>query len=192
MDITLGFEEIVDRFDEVLREGLQDVVDDKDAQRVALDQARALQLGMPYLPIAIGTLGGFFVGSIPSLVRDVMADEFPYVAVTNGDVSPDPEFARRDQLRTLRFDVAVHSIAYSSDLEGPEHAWRIAARLADCAHTTLISDSRTKRLIQRAPNPTRGRVSAPDRFNQQGIQSSGGWWVPVSLTYSLRVTAPPE
>lgn len=193
----LGIEDLVDLMSDTMEDKLNTALDRQFANREPKDQARADRRGVDYVPITLPHVDptSFYVGSIPSLIRDDLPDSaYPYVAVTFDDATPDPENERQDHRNVYRETLMVHTIAKATLVEGPEFAFRRAARMAEAAYSVVMGDGQLKRLVQGVSNPMRALISEPFRVSLDGNdandfywQAAGTQWVAKSYTFPEEV-----
>jgi hypothetical protein len=193
----LGIEELVDQVETVLSESLNDMIDQRNAYWVPLDQERAAMRGVAYEPIVVDAIAddAFHTFNIPSLVREEFntLDNIPYVAIVPDDSAPDAEDARQDHRNVQQQLLSIHSIARTmTPAEDPELAGRRAVRIADAIYMTVLSDMRLSRKLKPLSNPVRVRVSEPFVFNVEGHGDEDYYWQAAGVQYAVKsyTTAP--
>jgi hypothetical protein len=184
----LGIEEIMDAMALVLisdvNEALQTVYD----RRALRDQELADAKGIEFEPIILEEIipTHIHVGNFPKLVFDeVPPENYPYLALTLEDYSPDPEDASQDHMNVTRDAIVVHSLAKATESEGGEIVFRRAVRMAEAVFICLASNLRTQRLLSGLSNPTRGRASVPWKYQHQG-HGKEHWFQAIGTQYAIK------
>lgn len=186
----LGIEELVDEVEILLRNKLNDGLIQQQERWNEADEERADRRGVDYVPIELEPVSNdaFHVGYIPSLVlgeADLGLDRFPYVAITPGDTSPDPEDASADHFSVHQNNMSIHAISKASWAEGAEIAWRRSARMAEAIYAVVFGDPKMRQLLGAISNPARVRGSEPFRFNPEG-QGEDSFWVAAGTDYIIK------
>lgn len=188
-------EDLVDLMIDTLEAKLNDQLVVQAESREPNDQARAARRGVEYVPITLDPVAptSFHVGSVPSLIQDDLPeDAYPYVAVTFDDSTPDPEDARQDHRNVYRDTIMVHTVAKASLAEGPEFAFRRAARMAEAAYSVVMGDAMLARMVRGVSNPMRALISEPFRFNPTGIEEGDMFWQSAGAQYAAKVYTFPK
>lgn len=193
----LGIEDLVDLVVVTLEDKLNARLESEAALRAPKDQERAERRNVDYVPIELEPVSptAFHVGSLPSLVSDDLPlDDYPYVAVTFDDATPDPEDASEDHRNVYRDMLMVHSVAKASLRDGAEVCWRRAARMAESAHAVVMGDSSLAGMLRGASNPMRALMSEPFKFSPSGIEGADHewFWVSAGAMYVVKNYTFPE
>jgi hypothetical protein len=176
----IGIEEVADRINAALA-----------AQETFWEQAdrdRAAFRGVEYVRINLEPVSpdSFHIGNIPSLVKEeIPKDQYPYIAITPTDMVPDPADAENDHINVHRSGVGIHSVAKASPVEGPEFAFRRAARMAEAIYSVVVGDKDLKRMLQGLSNPLRAQLSETFVF-QPGGHGDDWFWQAAGTQWAVK------
>lgn len=185
---STGVEELLDTFEVVLIDQINDALTEVYARRELSDIARAERRGETYEPITYETVAAdhFHLGNFPSLVlEEIPPDSYPYIVLTIEDFVPDAEDIRQDHINVYRDALIVHCLAKSTDEEGPEVVFRRAIRMGEAVFMTLGTDPVTSRMLGAFSNPTRGQHSIPWTSNHKG-RGDDFWCQAVGMSYAIK------
>jgi hypothetical protein len=203
IDSAIGTEEILDVIERVVITDINPALAAVYERRVPLDQARAELRGEPYVPLEYEDVPPehVWIGNFPSVVlEEVGPEQYPYVAVTTDDYSPDAEDIRLDQTSSYRLGFTVHCLAKATPEDGINSGidydphgidpasslvFRRAVRMSEAVFLALGSNSETARLIQGFSNPVRGQQSIPWRYQHKG-RGPNFWFQAVGTSYAVK------
>jgi hypothetical protein len=185
---ALGLEEIFDVIALVIIEDINPALEKVYERRFDLDKTMAEAKGIDFEPIDYEEVPSdhIHVGNFPSLVFDsVPVKEYPYIALTLEDYSPDPEDALQDHMNVFRDGIVVHCLSVASELEGPEIVFRRSCRMAEAVFIALASNNQTQRMLSGLSNPVRGRPSIPWRYQFEGY-GDNYWFQAIGTQYQIK------
>jgi len=185
---ALGLEEIFDVVAVAIISDINSALDTVYARRNPLDKALAEARGIDFEPLTYDEVPRHHVhiGNFPSLAFDEVApEEYPYIALTLEDYSPDPEDPSQDHMNVFRDGIVVHCLSQASEHEGAEVVFRRSCRMAEAVFIVLASNSETQRMFSGLSNPIRGRPSIPWRYQKDGY-GENGWFQAIGTQYQIK------
>lgn len=185
---ALGLEEIFDVVAIAIISDVNSALETVYERRLPLDQALAEARGIDFDSFDYEEIPATHVhiGNFPSLAFDEVApDEYPYIALTLEDYSPDPEDALQDHMNVFRDGIVVHCLSRASEAEGPEIVFRRSCRMAEAVFIVLASNSSTQKMLSGLSNPVRGRPSIPWRYQSEGY-GENGWFQAIGTQYQIK------
>jgi len=203
IESSLGTEEILDAVERVIINDINLALETVYERRVVPDQVRAELRGEPYVPLTYEEVPSnhVWIGNFPSVVlEEVGPEQYPYVAVTPDDYTPDAEDIRLDQTSSYRLAFTVHCLAKASPEDGLDSGidydphpidpasnvvFRRAVRMSEAVFLALGSNPETARLIQGFSNPLRGQQSIPWRYQHKG-RGPNFWFQAVGTSYAVK------
>lgn len=188
IDSALGLEEIFDIIALAIITDINPAIQTVYERRYPLDQALAEARGIDFTPISYEEVPAnhVHIGNFPSMAFDeVPPEEYPYIALTLEDYSPDPEDAAQDHMNVFRDGIVVHCLSNASEAEGSEVVFRRSCRMAEAVFIVLASNSTTQRMLSGLSNPMRGRPSIPWRYQRDG-HGENGWFQAIGTQYQIK------
>ena len=185
---ALGLEEIFDTVAVAIIEDVNSALDVVYSRRKPLDETLAIARGIDFEPLIYDEVPASHVhiGNFPSLAFDEVApEEYPYIALTLEDYSPDPEDALQDHMNVIRDGIVVHCLSRASEAEGAEVVFRRSCRMAEAVFILLSSNSGTQKMFTGLSNPVRGRPSIPWRYQHEGY-GENGWFQAIGTQYQIK------
>lgn len=185
----LGTEEIVDEAFLIMRDVFNEVVALQQERWDALDQRRAVRMGItiPQIIVEPVPLDNFHVGSIPSFVQtEDRETHYPMVVVTPGRTIPSAEDAAMDHYNVYQNAIAFHSFARGNVVEGPEIAYRRAMRMAEAVHHVVHSNRELRRMVAGLSGPVLVDRSEPWFFPSEDGHGEDWCWMAVMHQYQIK------